>query len=264
MNKNAEESSVIESTLLVNGILLFYVAAGSGIPVLYLHGNLGSSLWYSRVMDLAGCRTVAVELPNFGRSEPMPGEVDLDRYADFLAAFIEEADLDRPVLVAHSLGGAVAQSLAARRPELIRSLVLVDSAPPSGLRTPEERYPAIELMRTDKGILASALRTVVPFLSDEAFFASLVMDAQKMAGPAWIGNARALSGFDYSLNLGAFDKSVLVLRGNRDRIVTEAMARETAAAFPRARLEILEDVGHSPMVEDPARFKEILSSFIAE
>lgn len=253
-----------ESTMLVNGLSLFYVAAGAGLPVLYLHGNTGSSAWYSRVMDLPGCRTIAVELPNFGRSDPMPGEVDIGRYADALAGFIRAAGLDRPLLVAHSLGGAVAQALVAGEPGLVRGLVLVDSAAPSGLKTPEDRHPAIEAMRTNPQILAMALKPVVPTLSDEAFFARLVEDARRMAAPAWIGNAVALSRFDCRGKLGSFDKPVLVIWGRKDIIVTETMARETAAAFPDSRLEILEGVGHSVMVEDPGLFKSLVAAFASK
>jgi len=253
---------VTESFIAVAGISIFFAASGAGVPVLFVHGNLGSHLWYSRVMEIPGCRTVAVDLPNFGRSLALPGEVDLDRYADVLSSFIVASALERPILVGHSLGGAVAQSLAARYPQLIRALVLVDSAAPSGLKTPEERHRAIEMMRTDTRYLSAALKVVVPALKDEVFFASLVEDARKMAAPAWIGNARALSRFDYSGRLRSFGKPVLVLWGRRDAIVTEAMARETAAAFPSARLEIIEEVGHSLIVEDPERFKAILAEFI--
>jgi len=246
------------------GLCLSAVEAGAGPPVLYVHGNTGSRRWYSRVMDLPGCRTIALDLPNFGRSDRLPGEPDIFRYADVLGDFIAAAALDRPVLVGHSLGGAVAMALAAARPELPRALVLVDSAAPSGLKTPESRYPAIEAMRADAELLASALASVAPTLDDPAFLAELVDDARLMAPAAWLGHARALSLFNLSGRLGAYAAPVLVVRGGLDRLITGEMARETAAAFPRARLETLEGVGHSPIVEAPDRFVALLSRFIGE
>ena len=84
-----------------------------------------------------------------------------------------------------------------------------------------------------------------------------------MAAPAWVGNSRALGRFDYRGKCGAFTGQVLVLWGRRDIVVTEAMARETAAAFLHARLEILEQVGHSPMAEDPAGFSRIVAAFVS-
>ncbi|MBN1243499.1 MAG: alpha/beta hydrolase [Spirochaetales bacterium] len=254
------------NTILVSGLPIFYVAAGAGVPVLFLHGNTGSSLWWRDSMELPGCRTVALDLPNFGRSGPVPGfapeNARLETYADYLAAFIEAMKLDRPVLVGHSLGGAVAQALVAKRPELARALVLVDSAAPSGLVTPAERHPAIEMMRANPAVLSMALKAVVPAMTDEAWFAALVEDAKLMAAPAWIGNAEALSRFDLRGKLSGYANPVLVVWGRKDLIVTEAMARETVAAFPNASLEILEGVGHSVMAEDPALWKRILLRFL--
>jgi branched-chain amino acid transport system permease protein len=241
---------------------IFFVERGKGMPVLYVHGNTGSCRWFERVMDVPGTRTIALDMPNFGRSKPLPGEPDIDRYADAVAAFIRAQGLDRPLLIGHSLGGTVAMSLAARFPSLIRGLVLVDSAAPSGLVTPRERHPMIEMMRTSKAVLTQALRTVVPTLSDEAFFQSLVDDAAMMAAPAWVGNADALGRFDYRGRTAAFTGPVLVVWGRKDIIVTETMARETAAAFPDAKLEILEDVGHSVMAENPKRFISLIADFI--
>jgi pimeloyl-ACP methyl ester carboxylesterase len=90
-----------------------------------------------------------------------------------------------------------------------------------------------------------------------------VDDAMRMAAPAWIGHARAVSAFDYRGRCSVFTKPVLVLWGRKDVTVTEAMARETAEAFPLARLEIMEEVGHSPIVEDPAGFMRALSEFLS-
>jgi pimeloyl-ACP methyl ester carboxylesterase len=107
------------------------------------------------------------------------------------------------------------------------------------------------------------LSGVVPTLNDKEFFQELVNDAGLMAAPAWVGNARALSVFDYRGRCVAFKQPVLVLWGRKDVIVTEETARETAAAFPKARLLILENVGHSVVVEDPSGFTKLLSEFIS-
>ncbi|MGA2976106.1 MAG: alpha/beta hydrolase [Spirochaetia bacterium] len=99
---------------------------------------------------------------------------------------------------------------------------------------------------------------------DEAFFESLVNDASLMAPAAWVGNLEALGRFDYRDRCGAFSGPVVVVWGSKDVIITETMARETAAAFPGARLVILEDVGHSVMAEDPRRFVDLVQEFLLE
>lgn len=245
----------------VLSIPIFFVTAGEGIPLVYVHGNTGSSRWFSRAMEVPGFRTYALDLPNFGRSGQMPGEVDLHRYAEFLGAFMDEVGISGAIVVGHSLGGAVVQSLAVSRPELFRAMVLVDSAAPDGLFTPPERHPLILAMRADRSFLSKALAATVPALADQAFFESLVDDAVAMAEPAWIGNAVALGKFDVRASCAEVDMPVLVLWGRKDYIVTEEMARRTAAAYRGAELDIVENAGHSLPVEDPAGFVSRLVEF---
>jgi len=249
--------------LLIGGLHLFYAASGSGQPVVYIHGNTGSSRWFSRVMDIPGYQCFAIDLPNFGKSSPLESAPDLHVYADYVGEFIEALKLKSPIVVGHSLGGAVAQSLSIRKPDLVGALILVDSASPKGLVTPRERYPFIEMMRKDRSILSKALAATVPTLRDPAFFESLVDDAAAMAEKAWTGNADALSSFDISDRASSFDKPVLVIWGKSDFIITESMAMETAGAYPRGRLEIIENAGHSLIVENPGKFMELLVDFAA-
>lgn len=246
----------------VKGIEWNYLEKGSGKSLLYIHGNTGCSVWWEKVMDVPGYRVISPDMPNFGLSSPLPGKPGIEAYADAMADFIIALGLKGTVAVGHSLGGAVCLSLAARRPELLGGLVLVDSSAPSGLKTPEAYHPAIEAMRMDRAVLAKALGAVAPLPGDPAFFQRLVDGAALMAVPAWIGNAVALSSFDVTGKLGGFTKPVLVIRGANDYLITDAMARETAAAFPGSRLETLEGLGHSPIVEDPARFLALLRPWL--
>ncbi len=245
----------------VLGKSLNYVEQGSGTPVVLVHGNTGSLRWWTKVMDLPGYRIIALDMPNFGGSEAID-VADIDVYADHLAAFITALKLSKPVVVGHSLGGGVVMSMAARKPELAKALVLIDSASPAGLKTPEAHYPYIEMYRTNRELLKNGLAAVTPTLTDTALLDLLADDAMLMAGHAFSGNARALERFDYRGKAGAFKGPVLVLWGRKDIIITEDMAKETAAAYPGGKLEIMETVGHSVMVEDPALFKRLILTFM--
>ncbi|GAB1431926.1 alpha/beta fold hydrolase [Spirochaetota bacterium] len=248
--------------LEVSGKRIRYIEEGQGPAILYVHGNLGSLLWWKHVMDLPGYRCIAPDMPNFGGSDPLDA-ADLDVYADYLIAFAKGLGLDSFCLVGHSLGGGVAISLAARKPELVKKLLLLDSAAPSGLKTPEEHYPYIEMYRSNKAFLKQGLAGVAPGLKDEAFLQALTEEGFKMAGHAFIGNAKALTDFDYSSKAGNYKGPVFVVRGKADALITEAMAMETKNAYNNAKLLELDGIGHSPMVEDPAKFKELLLEFLA-
>ncbi len=248
----------------VNGIPMFFMAAGTGIPVVYVHGNTGSSSWFELVMDLPGCSVVALDMPNFGRSSPLEGEISIQRYAAYVAGFMDVKGIKDAVVVGHSLGGCVVQALALDRPELVKAMVLVDSGAPDGLLTPKDRHSLIELMRDNRTVLEQALKAVVPMLKDEALFKTLVDDAQRMAASAWVGNAEALSNFDISARCAEYTGPVLVLRGTLDPIITEKMARDTAEAYLHGQLMTLEGVGHSVIVENPPLFLQIFKDFLAE
>ncbi len=230
-------------------------------PILYIHGNTGCNLWFERVMDIPGRRTIALDLPNFGRSDRID-EADIDRYASSVAGFIRELDLGSPVVIAHSLGGAVGIALAVNHPELVSRLMLADSAAPDGLTTPEEHYGIIELYRTSRSLMKKALAAVTPTLDDNAFLNRLADNAMLMNPTAFTGNARALERFDYTDRTQAYTGPVRVVVGRKDTIITEDMARRTADAFPSGELLVLDDVGHSVMVENPQEFVRLVTEFV--
>ncbi|MGH9117580.1 MAG: alpha/beta hydrolase [Acidimicrobiales bacterium] len=107
-----------------------------GVPVVFLHGNLATSLFWDETLDALPdrYRGIAVDMRGFGDTEPKP--VDATRgvgdLADDLDAMIETMGLDRPHLVGWSTGGLVAMRFAADDPGRVRSLTLVGSVPPYG------------------------------------------------------------------------------------------------------------------------------------
>ncbi len=143
-----------ETFIDIEGGRLCFVEQGQGAPIVYLHGQIGSHRWYERVMDVPGAKTVALDMPSFGRSTPLAGVPEIDRYADAVLSFIEKRGLERPVVVGHSFGGSVAMSLGVRFPNRVSGMVLVDSAAPCGLADSPESHPLKEMMRTHREILA--------------------------------------------------------------------------------------------------------------
>jgi pimeloyl-ACP methyl ester carboxylesterase len=205
-----------------------------------------------------GARLLAPDLPGFGETPAPEGFVpSIPAYAEALRGFLREMGVEEAVLVGHSLGGAVVMEAAT---EKTRGLVLLNSAPPSGLETPEAYYPILESYRYNREALAQALAAMAP-THRPPWFPELVDCAQRMHPAHYQGNARALAAWRASR---AYPGPVLVLYGTLDPIVTRAMAEETKAFFPKGRLMVLEGVGHSLNLEDPARLKAILEDFLKE
>lgn len=249
----------------VGGATLAYRSAGEGRALVCVHGNFASKRWFGELLARPprGWRVLAIDLPNFGDASPMPGPISLGAYARYLQGALEALGLTKPVVLGHSLGGAVVQALAARAPEAVAGLVLLDSAPPQGLATPTERYAALPLLRGNAQLMARALAATMPARTPP-YFQALVGDALRMRPEAFTDNARALERMDVATQLSRFAGPVLVLRGERDYLVSEAMARATAAAFPQGRLVQLAGVGRSPQIEAPEAFSRLLSRSLEE
>jgi pimeloyl-ACP methyl ester carboxylesterase len=257
----------------VDGRRLAHHDVGSGRAVVLVHGNFASKRWYRELLSAppTGARLLALDLPNFGDSEPLGAPITMAAYADALRGFAATLGLERPVLVGHSMGGAVVLEAAASDPEAWSALMLVDGSAPEGLTTPEEHYPLLELFKGNGPLLKQAL---APLLASRRppDFDDLIADALRMHPDAFSGNARALHDLDLAPRLAAYRGRVLVLRGGRDPLITAEMAASTAAAFSGAaagrgadhvQLETWDDVGHSPATEAPERFAARLAELLA-
>ncbi|GAA5512683.1 uncharacterized protein Rv2715 [Deinococcus carri] len=226
-----------------------------------LHGNFASAAWWADLLadPPTGWRVLAPDLPGFAGT-PHTGEVSIPAYADWLADWLARQGVTRPVLLGHSLGGAVALEYAARDPGALSALVLAASAPLTGLVTPEENYPVLELLRGDPQLREMSLGALFPSRRPDNFPA-LVEDAGRMANTHYSGNARALAGWSVDpARLRGLP--VRVLGGALDALVTPEMVRAQAAALGTGAT-VLEGRGHGFPQEDPAAFRALLEEFLA-
>ena len=124
-----------------DGVKLYYHEAGSGPPVVFLHGwTCDRSHFAAQVAHFSAAhRCIAVDLRGHGESDKPEQDYTIECFADDLAWMCGELGVARAVLVGHSMGGAVALALAARRPELCEALVMLDPA----ILFPAESQPLI-------------------------------------------------------------------------------------------------------------------------
>lgn len=108
------------------GHRLHYTDAGAGPVLLFVHAGMWSFVWRDVIADLSkDFRCVALDFPGSGLSEAAPGyRVSIGAHAEVLAAFVTHLGLDELTLVVHDLGAVIGLDVAARRPELVRALVI--------------------------------------------------------------------------------------------------------------------------------------------
>jgi 3-oxoadipate enol-lactonase len=236
-----------------NGAAIRVEESGAGEPALiFLHYWGGSSRTWRGVIDrLDGRRRcIALDQRGWGASTAMDGRYDLPAMADDVEAVTRHLGLGRYALVGHSMGGKVAQIVAARRPKELVGLVLIAPAPP---------MPVPEAVRA--GMLQSygsreGVQRALAVLGGESLSSELreqvIEDTLRGAPEAkrtWTERGMIQ---DITAGLDAVKLPVIVVVGDRDQVEHEAALREIFARFlPQTRFRVLRGIEHLSPLEAP-------------
>jgi pimeloyl-ACP methyl ester carboxylesterase len=239
---------------------------GEGSPTLvFLHYWGGSRrTWSGVVAELANRhRCIAVDLRGWGKSDRSLDDYSLFAQAADVEGLIEALKLKDYVLVGHSMGGKIAQILAGRRPDGLRSVVLVGPAPPTPLLVPEEqKRMMINSYTTPEGI-ADALKVVShrPLTIEQR----LQVTEDSLGGAlgaklTWVSQGMPL---DISKQTANIPVPVYVIAGSEDQVEKEAALRAALLPLiPQATFEIIKGVGHLSPLEGPQEVARAISGFL--
>ena len=262
----------------VNGIDTHYRETGEGFPVVFVHGYTGNSRnWALTVPALReNFRTISVDLRGHGLSAKPASEDDyaLEVMASDVYELLKSLDVTGCLLVGHSMGGMVSQLLILEHPEIVRALVLVDTAAevPKGLLHEErlnQRKRLIEMAETE-GMEAvfeeqERITPLHPALAAKPRFVEIWREQFLMTSrEAYIACAKAMSSRRSLLGeLGAISVPTLVICGEKDEPFLDP-SRQMHEAIPGSELVIISGAGHGPQMETPAEFNRVLADFLAK
>lgn len=253
-----------------------------GEPALFVHGLGGASTNWTDFAGLLAGRLSgeAVDLPGFGRSGPVPRQhYSVAGHARTVVSYLEHRGLGPVHLVGNSLGGAVSVTVAATRPDLVRTLTLVSPALPS-LRPRRSSDMALPLLLVPGfgRLVQRRLDTLPPQRRAQAVldlcfgdpslvppnrFAEAVDEVVRRRDVPWAMDAftASLRGLARSYAVpgerslwrqaAAVRAPTLVVWGEKDKLVPVVLAARTAVTVPDARLLVLPGVGHTAQLEAP-------------
>src|SRR3954453_11107023 len=279
-NKTAVRSEEVD----LHGHRVSYRIAGEGPVILLIHGIAGSSQQWldSMKMLAAGHTPVAPDLLGHGRSAKPRGDYSLGAYAAGLRDLLVALDCRKATVVGHSLGGGIALQFAYQFPERSGRLALVSR----GGRG-REVHPLL------RAATLPGSELVLPLISNDTVRNAGTAVSQMVgrlgfrAGPDIAEFARgygsladgdARQAFIHTLRAVidhggqrvnatdrlylAEDMPSLIVWGRRDPIIPVAHAGIAHRGMPGSRLEVFDDSGHFPQLDDPVRFARTLSDFI--
>jgi pimeloyl-ACP methyl ester carboxylesterase len=262
---------------IVNGIdghtRLYWESTGRGDPVLLVHGlGLSGGAWWRTVDVLAPeMRVITFDHRGIGQSESFTHAFTTEAMADDAVSILDDLAIGRVHVYGFSLGGMVAQQIALRHPERVRSLVL--GATHSGGRraaAPEAEVVAFFRRRrripSEEAAWASVPYNYGPRSRAEQVDRIAEDIERRLENPfnerAYRAQLLAASLHNCYGRLGRIRAPTLVVHGARDRMIPVANARLTAARVPGARLKILREAGHLYPTEEPT-VDEAIGEFFA-
>ncbi|MFC3687945.1 alpha/beta fold hydrolase [Aquipuribacter hungaricus] len=262
-------------TVLVRGSAVQVLDVGSGPAVLLLHGSgpgtTGAGSWGATAEALAGsCRLVAPDLAGFGGTPLPPGSRGGRRtWTEQASGLVDALGLDRYVVVGHSMGAAVALSLAVARPSQVAGVVAVSAmgAPGAPLSPDLEAVWAAPPGRDGARDMLSRLLLDPALVGEQAVTArAAAMEAGEAAFEGLFPPPRQRWVDDLALapaELAGVRAPVLLVHGAQDTVTPLATSVPALlASLPDARLHVLDRCGHAPAVEHPDAFRALLADFL--
>ena len=255
----------------VNGGVIHFSDEGPpGAPTIAFSNSLGTDfrIWDEVVKPLAAhLRVIRYDGRGHGLSELRTGASAISDFASDLAALLDSREVRKATIVGLSIGGMVAQELYRLRPDLIRSLVLCDTAHRIG--TTESWTNRIDAI--NKGGLESIADAVMrPWFTRD--YNNNCADAvagwramlTRMPAAGYLAACAALRDADLTLGASRVRAPTLCIVGDQDTSTSVALVRELSGLIPTAKLEIIIGAAHLPCIEKPAIVRGLIEAHLKD
>ncbi|MGN6428563.1 alpha/beta hydrolase [uncultured Leifsonia sp.] len=241
---------------------------GTGPTLVFLHYWGGAARTWDLVRDrLDGRDSIAVDQRGWGRSRDLPGPYTLRRLADDALATVRDAGLDDYVLVGHSMGGKVAQLVAATRPDGLRGIVLVGPGPakPAAMITPEYRTGLSHAYDSAESVAGARDQVLTASPLPEGWADRVVADSLA-SGADEARTEWPLRGIaeDISDSTRRIAVPALVVGGELDRVEPVEVLRDNLLPYlADATFTVLPGTGHLIPLEAPDALSDAIARFVA-
>lgn len=229
-------------------------------PIVLIHGAGGNYLyWPPEIRRLTGQRIFAPDLPGHGKSDGV-GRQSIDDYAQCVLDFLDALHIHKAILIGHSMGAAVALTLALEHPRRVLGLGLVGG----GARM--KVSPDLIQNSSSPATLPFALQSIAEMAFSpviEPHLKQLAM--QRMSATrstVFQGDFIACNQFDVMDRLDKVRASTLVVCGADDRMTPPRYSEVLASSIRRAQLMVIPDAGHMVMIEKPKEVAAVLTLFV--
>lgn len=254
----------------INDITLHYqvIGASNDKPVLVFANSLGTDLriWRDVIVRFAGdFAMVLYDKRGHGLSDVGDITPSMDLHVADLAGLLDFLSVRQAIICGLSVGGLIAQGLLAARPDLVRALILCDTAHKIGTEeTWNARITAVEQNGIDSiadGVLEKWFTPAFRRPENSAYHGYRnMLIRQPVTG--YTGTCAAIRDADFTEAAKRITVPTICIVGDQDGSTPPDLVLSTARLIPGARYEVIRDAGHIPCVEQPEALTEVLRAFI--
>ncbi len=243
---------------------LFYTQAGNphaAPPLILIHGAGGSRLvWPPNLRRMRGFPVYTLDLPGHGRS-PGPARQSIPDYATAVADFLQARALPPAVIVGHSMGSAIALTLALMHPERVQALILIGGG--ARLRV----HPSLLEWTAQPETLEQAIQTLLewgfgpqcaPQVKNRA-----AQHMRQTPASTFHADLLACDRFDLRQELSRIPQPTLLLCGTEDRMTPVSYSEYLLLHLPKAELILFKDAGHMLMLEQALEVEQAIREFLS-
>lgn len=255
----------------INGNVTHFRAEGrDGAPAIVFINSLGSDLriWGEIAPAFVErMHVIRYDKRGYGLSDLGSPEISIDDYAADLLALLETLNVKRVTVVGISLGGMIAQRLAAQCPETVAALILCATAAQIGKREMWDARIAAIRQSGVEGIADGAI---------DRWFSSAFRKTRRTDVAGWrnmlvrtpvegyIAGCIATRDADLTEAASRIRAPTLCIAGGEDTATPPDLVRATASLIPGARFEVIQGAGHLPCIEQPARLVELIAAHLKD
>ncbi|NWF64899.1 MAG: alpha/beta hydrolase [Chloroflexi bacterium] len=241
---------------------ILHTSTNSRPPLILIHGAGGSFLsWHPHLRRLDGETVFTLDLSGHGKSAG-PGRQTIKGYAEDVLAFIRENNIQKPVVVGHSMGSAIALTLALNHPNQFSGLALLGAG--AKLR--------VSPLILEKAKNPQTFAEAVQLVNEYSFRPGAPKDLLRLSNETMLqtnpqillGDFLACDSFDVIERLNMLQTPTLIVCGLLDVMAPPKFSKFLYEKIPNARLHLLEETGHMLTLEQPDAVADLLKSFLDE
>jgi len=230
--------------------------------IILIHGAGGMHLhWPHNLRRINNHRVYAPDLPGHGKSDGL-GEQSIEKYANAIAAWMDDLGLHKAIVVGHSMGGAIAQQFALSFPAKVAGLVLVGTG--AKLQVNQDLLLKLSTPATTPTAIENIIKWSYAPGMDQKLLAKMQDQLLAVRSAVLYGDYLACNNFDLTDCIKAIRVPTLIICGEQDKMTPMYLSQQLQSLIPNTSLHLIPNAGHMVMLEKPDAVAAAVQAFMQE